>query len=77
VVTDGILAEFDSFSFQFNSIELADSIGDVIGRFEINDPAVRIPELTVIPSSLTVDIGIGDFSSSTNEILEILWPKLW
>lgn len=28
-----------------------------------------------LPSSLAVNIGIGDFSSRADKILEILWPK--
>jgi hypothetical protein len=77
VVTDSILAKFDSFPFQFNPIQFSDCIGDIIGRFKINDPAVREVHLFNIPSSLAVYVGVGNFSGCTNEILKILWPKLW
>jgi len=30
----------------------------------------------MIPFSVTVDISIGDFACGTNEILEILWPRV-
>ena len=30
----------------------------------------------MIPFAVTVDISIGDFPCGTNEILEILWPRV-
>jgi hypothetical protein len=30
----------------------------------------------MIPFSVAVDISIGDFACGTNEILEILWPRV-
>ena len=33
-----ILAELDLLALEFRTIEFSDSIGDVIGRFEINNP---------------------------------------
>src|SRR5436190_10572191 len=74
-----ILAESDSFSFQFNSIEFTNCIIHIVGRFKIHNTRLSVSSGNdeCLPPSVAIDISVRNFSRSTDEVLKILWPNVW